>query len=80
MTYDGEPYPGIIQEVEDDQLEVNVLHNIGRNRFFWPLIQDVLWYNVNKFVTLIPQPSKIVSRHLQIEPSMWKKIETLLDI
>lgn len=44
VKYDGLPYPGIIQNVDVNDIEVKVLHRIGTKRFFWPLLEDVLWY------------------------------------
>ncbi|KAJ8362560.1 hypothetical protein AAFF_G00368080 [Aldrovandia affinis] len=31
ITYDDDPYPGIIEDIEEGALEVKVMHNIGRN-------------------------------------------------
>lgn len=45
VKYDGLPYPGIIQYVDVNDIEVKVLHRIGTKRFFWPLLEDVLWYS-----------------------------------
>ena len=38
VTYDGRPFPGIIQDVDgnEHEVEVNVMHSVGDNRFFWP--------------------------------------------
>ena len=80
VLYDGKPYPGIVQDIDDTEIEVNVMHNIGPNRFFWPRMQDVLWYSLDKFVTLIPPPTKVGSRHHQIQPQLWESIKELLDI
>lgn len=41
VTYDGKPYPGIVQEVDDSEISVNVMHSVGLNKFFWPRAQDV---------------------------------------
>ncbi|KAJ4934677.1 hypothetical protein JOQ06_007462 [Pogonophryne albipinna] len=34
ITYDDNPYPGIIADMAEGGLEVKVMHYIGRNRFF----------------------------------------------
>lgn len=34
VTYDGEPYPGIILEVED-VVRVKCMHKNGTNKFYW---------------------------------------------
>ncbi|KAJ8355257.1 hypothetical protein AAFF_G00078390, partial [Aldrovandia affinis] len=49
-------------------LEVKVMHNIGRNRFFWPRLEDQIWYTVDKVITLIPPPENVTKRHVQISP------------
>ncbi|KAJ4940725.1 hypothetical protein JOQ06_027020 [Pogonophryne albipinna] len=36
ITYDDNPYPGIIADIAEGGLEVKVMHYIGRNRFFCP--------------------------------------------
>lgn len=59
VKYDGLPYPGIIQYVDVNDIEVKVLHRIGTKRFFWPLLEDVLWYSHG----YIRQPSAVGSRH-----------------
>ncbi|KAF3859824.1 hypothetical protein F7725_000079 [Dissostichus mawsoni] len=33
ITYDDNPYPGIIEDIAEGALEVKVMHYIGRNRF-----------------------------------------------
>lgn len=45
VKYDGLPYPGIIQNVDVNDIEVKVMHRIGTKIFFWPLLEDVLWYS-----------------------------------
>lgn len=80
VQYDGKPYPGIIQGIDDQELEVNVMHSVGENRFFWPRMQDVLWYSTANLITLISPPAKIGSRHHQIETVMWERIKKHLDL
>ena len=53
VLYDNKPYPGIIQDVGEDEVEVKAMHSIGRNRFFWPMLYDVLWYSQSQIVTLL---------------------------
>lgn len=40
VKYDDQPYPGIIQDSSDSEVEVKVMHQIGDNRFFWPGLED----------------------------------------
>jgi hypothetical protein len=79
VKYDGRPYPGIIQAVDADELEVNVMHCIGENRFFWPRMDDVLWYTLENVLTLIPPPEKL-TRHFQIDKTIWEEIKRKLDM
>ncbi|KAH3833676.1 hypothetical protein DPMN_106989 [Dreissena polymorpha] len=55
------------------------MHCIGPNRFFWPRLQDVLWYPSDQYITQIPPPSNIGSRHQQIEPSIWEQMKDALN-
>lgn len=79
VTYDGKPYPGIIQEVDASEIEVNVMHSVGDNRFFWPRTDDVLWYSVENVVTLIPPPKQL-TRHYEIDRIVWNEIKDYLNI
>lgn len=75
VDYENRPYPGIILDVDDDQLEVQVMHSIGVNRFFWPLKVDIIWYKKDKVITLLNnEPQPVTSRHCSIEKSMWNKV------
>ncbi|KAM3833952.1 nephrocystin-1 [Diretmus argenteus] len=56
--------------LENGSLEVKVMHNIGRNRFFWPQKEDKIWYTLDNIVTLIPPPEKVTERHDQISPRL----------
>jgi hypothetical protein len=47
VKYDDNLYPGVILDVaEDNTAEVKCMHKVGTNRFYWPQIDDVLWYSV----------------------------------
>lgn len=73
VAYDGIPYPGIILDVdEDEELEVTVMHKIGKNRYFWPGMEDTLWYPKDQIVTLLNEPPKpVTKRHHEICPQIW---------
>lgn len=34
VLYDDIPYPGVVQNVDDNDVEVQVMHTIGNNRYF----------------------------------------------
>lgn len=82
VLYDGVPYPGVIVDVDniDWGIEVKVMHRIGRNRFFWPTIEDRCWYTESNFVTLINEPHSIGSRHVQVDAAVWACIEKKLNL
>lgn len=54
--YDSKPYPGVTLDTDVDEVKVQVMHSTGKNRFFWPLLDDVLWYKQEHFLTLIDPP------------------------
>ncbi|KAK5618803.1 hypothetical protein CRENBAI_011150 [Crenichthys baileyi] len=56
-------------------VEVKVMHNIGRNRFYWPLVEDKIWYTADKIVTLICPPQQVTSRHVQINQAVCEKLD-----
>ncbi len=60
-------------------VEVKVMHNIGQNRFYWPLVEDRIWYTADKIDTLICPPQQVTSRHVQIDPPMYKAMCEKLD-
>lgn len=38
VRYDGDPYPGIMQDVGSDSCAlVKTMSHVGKNRFFWPM-------------------------------------------
>ncbi|KAJ4933475.1 hypothetical protein JOQ06_030303 [Pogonophryne albipinna] len=74
ITYDDNPYPGIITDIAEGGLEVKVMHYIGRNRFFWQRLEDKIWYTVDKVVTLIPPPENVTQRHVQISPRVFAAV------
>ncbi|XP_033725080.1 uncharacterized protein LOC117343313 [Pecten maximus] len=76
VKYDGNAFPGIVLAVDDDELEVKVMHRVGRNRFFWPSLEDTLWYAKKDIITLLVDPPKpVTSRHVQVDPTIWIEIE-----
>ena len=81
VLYDALPYPGVIQDVDADEIEVKVLHRVGENRFFWPMMADVIWYKVPTMVVgLIPELQPVTKRHMQISPEVWLKIKSVLSL
>ena len=80
VIYDGLPYPGIINDVDDGEIEVMVMHRVGDNRYFRPLRDDCLWYSRESFVTVIPAPNLVTKRHHEIEKHIYKTIKDKLNM
>ena len=75
VVYDGDPYPGIIQNVDADSgAHVKTMSNIGINRFFWPMRDDMIWYQPVNVLGLIPEPMPVTQRHMGISPPVWQEI------
>ncbi len=55
VNYDGEPYPGIILEVEED-VRVKCMHKNGTNKFYWPR-EDWYrsWYRDDQIICLMKE-------------------------
>ncbi|KAL7392517.1 hypothetical protein ABVT39_025857 [Epinephelus coioides] len=67
VTYDGEPYPGIILEVED-VLRVKCMHKNGTNKFYWSSPRDdIHWYPDDQIVCLMREPQPLNKRSVQLE-------------
>ncbi len=74
VQYDGEPFPGLVVDVDDGEIEVKCLHKNGHNRFFWPRIEDKIWYSMDQLVAIIPEPQSVTQRHVQVDPPIWEAI------
>lgn len=61
VRYDDEPYPGIILQLEENNIKV--MHRNGVNKFFWPSPRDdVNWYSDDQIMCLIPEPLALNKR------------------
>lgn len=75
VEYDGKAYPGIIKNNDESDVEVQCMHAVGENRFFWPEKQvDICWYPVARMLALIPEPRNVTSRHKEVEPAVWAAV------
>ncbi|XP_041718718.2 uncharacterized protein LOC121550503 [Coregonus clupeaformis] len=80
VRYDGDPYPGIIQDVDPEGCAlVRTMSHIGKNKFFWPMRDDVIWYRPEDVIRLVPEPQPVTKRHVMVEPTVWKEICSVLD-
>jgi hypothetical protein len=81
VEYDGSPYPGKIVDVDDETVEVTVMHSVGRNRFFWPMREDTLWYYRQNIITMLDEePALVGSRHRSIKRNVWEAIVSKLNL
>lgn len=56
------------------------MHKIGQNRYFWPLLPDILWYEHDKIVCKIQEPSPVGSRHFQLSKTDYEHLLQLLPV
>lgn len=81
VLYDGFPYPGIVTDFDEQDIFVNCMHRIGRNRFFWPQMRkDECWYSFDQLLAIIPKPKHVTDRHFEVEKQIWEEILSNLDI
>ena len=79
ILYEDCIYPGIIQQSNSNQVEVQAMMKVGGNGYKWPIKDDVLWYDYDEVVSLIPAPKPVTKRHVQIEPTLWSMIVDVVD-
>ena len=80
VRYDDSFFPGNIQDLDNDSAEVNCMHSIGKNRYFWPGIMDCIWYQWSDIVCVIEEPTSVTARHKQIDPAVWEHLSKLYDL
>ena len=71
VKYDDDFYPGSIVEVNETHAEVTCMHMVGKNRFYWPNREDTLWYLFDDVLRIIPQPTQVTGRHVEIDKEIW---------
>lgn len=72
VGYDYNPYPGIILQVEENNVKVKCMHCSGVNEFFWPRPRDdVIWYSDDQIMCLIPEPQPLNKHSVQIDQQFW---------
>ena len=79
VKYDGTPYPGLVIDEDEEEVHVKCMYRVGKNRFVWPKIDDMLWYAQEQVLMVIPEPLPVTKRHLQVEPSLWDQVLDLID-
>ncbi|WAR20726.1 hypothetical protein MAR_014700 [Mya arenaria] len=78
--YDGLPYPGIVQNVDHESVEVKVMHSIGKNRYCWPARDDIFKYDFHDVVTEFEGMESVTGRHMQLPFNVWDKVCKKLDL
>lgn len=74
VSYDGVPFPGIVLDEDDNELQVKCMVKVGHNRFIWPRSDDIIWYDKARLLKVIPSPTWVTKRHMQVDHSMWEEI------
>jgi hypothetical protein len=73
VRYDKKLYPGVVQEVEEEDVLVKCMARVGENRFFWPMLDDTCWFFLEDILSAIEEPKAVGSRHVQVDPDIWEK-------
>ncbi|KAK3085700.1 hypothetical protein FSP39_007459 [Pinctada imbricata] len=75
IKYDDHYYPGQIQDNDSDGAEVKCMHSVGKNRYFWPRIDDCIWYKWADVLCMIPEPQNVTARHKEIDKAIYQNLE-----
>lgn len=65
VNYNNNFYPGVIN-IQKMHAQVKCIHCVGKNRFFWPHQDDILWYLLEDILDLIPAPRNGTKHHVKI--------------
>jgi len=61
--------------LEDLDVQVRCMHKAGHNRFYWcTTVSYICWYSYQEVLSLTDEPSKVGSRHIQVDPAVWDVI------
>lgn len=73
VSYDEQPYPGILLEGEENNIKVKCMPKNGVNKFFWlSPREDINWYGDEQIVCLMPAPLSVNKISVQICHNIWK--------
>lgn len=82
VVYNNMPYPGSIQDTDQDSVELKAMNKVGINRFFWPMLEDIIWYDYEQVLMFAPEPKRVVpepehvtKRYVQIRPYISSKLK-----
>ncbi|KAK9977123.1 hypothetical protein ABG768_018944 [Culter alburnus] len=80
VRYDGNPYTGLIQDVNSENgALVKTMSRIGKNRWYWPMNDDIIWYQPEDVLRLVPEPQPVTKRHMMLDPLVWEEVLTEFD-
>ena len=61
VEYHKPLFPGVILDVDEDSVYVKMMHQIS---FFWLMMDDSIWYMLDKVITIIPEPQPVTKCHM----------------
>lgn len=74
------PYTGLIQDVNSENgALVKTMSQIGKNRWYWLMNDDIIWYQPEDVVRLVPEPQPVTKLHMMLDPLVWEEVLTELD-
>lgn len=77
VRYDQKAYPGMVLDVDEGELYIQCMHQVGRrNCFFWPKMKDLLWYECENILAVISEPvlKDDSHDHYIVDPFVWASI------
>lgn len=72
VEYDGNYYPGIINQTREGEYEISVMWPSGDDKFKWPTKADVLWYKQKQLKEVISTPQFLEDSLSYLIPEMKK--------
>lgn len=79
MKYDDDPYLGIIQGVDaESSALVKTMSRVRANRFFWPRREEIVWYQPENVLGLVPEPHPVTKWHMMPDGAVWEDICSLV--
>lgn len=75
LNYDEQPYPGIIQEVENHNIKIKCLHRNGINNFFLGQAPEMTYISDDQVICFIPVPLPVNKRSVQINHDIWEYLQ-----
>lgn len=72
VKYEGEYFPGTIENVDGDMYEISTMSFSSGNTFRWPERSDKIWYQKNDIVEIIAVPTLANVRGFYRVPEMDK--------